>query len=588
MPARAAVRRGVAALLIGLPLIGAALAADPHAEIVTLARAGAPHLALQIIDETQPGYRGDDAGWMAWERQRLELLRDLGAWDALLQRIADHPSSLAPSFAEWTRTLHAEAAIATGDGATARAQLRTLIWYRTDDASREAASLWRRQVIRSYLAEEQYEDAYLAMVRYRQDYGEDPAFRELPARVLLSADRPGDALAILAAGDGPETTALQLLATLRAGRETPATVGAEAEKQAVQARKDGIERDAARFWSVAAAAAAAAEQPAARVAALEAGLASDGLVDDDTLFRLTADDLWTAYLALGRQLGNRAQLLVGQDRRWLALASELQAADPHSAQALYATVGLTENDPVLRSAAHATFANLIAETPNGATLLQRLYLESMHFSTPGDIPEALRRRLGERALEDGELRLASRLLTGLAVPTDADEAFSWRLQRARVQVLGGNPQRGAEELKQLIHEAPEQSTAHYDRVLQVIFDLQTVSEHDRALVLLETLEPLAGEPRQRRELPFWIADLHRTAGRPAQAARYYLRSATSDDPLAMDEWVRNARHQAALTLADAGLTADARNLLQDLILTAPEPSRRAALQRDLQQLRLPE
>ncbi|HEY5789122.1 MAG TPA: hypothetical protein VIX81_00755, partial [Gammaproteobacteria bacterium] len=282
--------------------------------------------------------------------------------------------------------------------------------------------------------------------------------------------------------------------------------------------------------------------------------------------------------------GNRAQLLVGQDAAWLELAGQLAAQDPLAARALHATLAQTSLRPETRQQAHDRFARLLAAEPRGAALLQRLYLDSPRFADLATVPEAVRHLLAERALADGDLRLASRLLAGLDAPPDTADGFAWRLRRVRVLVLGGDPARGALELGRLVEADPVATTAQFERVLQVVFDLQTVGEHAAAIALLERLGPLAADDRQRRELPFWVADSHRAAGRPLEAARAYLRSATLLDPFALDEWAQSARYQAAKSLAAAGLVADARNLLQMLLNATRDPGRRATLQRDLQQL----
>jgi hypothetical protein len=91
-------------------------------------------------------------------------------------------------FTDLSRTLQAEAALANGNAAITQARLRSLVWQ-GQPAAPETLQRWRELLIHAYLRDDLTEDAHLAMLRYRQDYGDsDPALRVLRAR---RCRRPG-------------------------------------------------------------------------------------------------------------------------------------------------------------------------------------------------------------------------------------------------------------------------------------------------------------------------------------------------------------------------------------------------------------
>lgn len=581
-PLLQALTRRAATLAALLACATAAPAAD-LAELDALLAAGTPCLALTVIDSEQPAPGSDRDGWLAWEARRLTLLYDLQAWAALEQRIATHPAALPRDFTDRRRTLLAAAALARGDGAGARAHLRELIWR--GDAPASDLPRWRELVIRSYLTDGLNEDAHLALVRYRQDHGrDDPARRELAVRILLLAGRPAAALVALGDADDPTADALRLLALLSSGQAPAATVASDAEQQAQAMQRDGEDLAATRYWSVAAAASAAAEQPAARIALLEAGLPARDLPPSEALFALTPGQLWDAYHRHGEALGNRAQLLVGQDAAWFDLATDRADAAPLEARALFATLARIGHDPDLRQASHVAFATALAATPRGDLLLKRLYLDGDPGLAVETLPVELRRKLADTALASDDPVAAARLLATLDGPPPGGDPFAWRLQRARILVRAGEVERGGAELLRLVTAQPQRATSELAALLPAVRALQQAGAHAQAAALLEPLLPLPqSEPELLRALQLAYADSQRALQRPASAARFYLRAAHLPGLEASDDHGREARHRAVQALRDAGFTADARRLLQGLVAET-EGAARAELERELEQL----
>ena len=120
----------------------------------------------------------------------------------------------------------------------------------------------------------------------------------------------------------------------------------------------------------------------------------------------------------------------------------------------------------------------------------------------------------------------------------------------------------------------------------MVFDLQTVKQHDKALLLFGALLEKPLSVQQRRELLFWMADSLQELQRYDDAAYLYLKSATLADPTAMDPWAQTARYRAAKSLVDAGLVEDARQIYSLLLRATKDASRKAVLQNELQRLHL--
>jgi len=130
------------------------------------------------------------------------------------------------------------------------------------------------------------------------------------------------------------------------------------------------------------------------------------------------------------------------------------------------------------------------------------------------------------------------------------------------------------------------SSKHADRLLQVLFDLQTVQHHREALELFGALLEKPLEAQQRREVLFWMAESLQALEQFDQAAYLYIKSATLTDLQAMDPWAQTARYRAAKALVKAGLLDDARRIYSSLMRATHDASRKAVLNNEIQHLRL--
>lgn len=557
---------------------------DKLQAVTAMAKAGARQLALVRIDRLQPDPRRDPDGWTSWERERFHILRTDKNWAAIAAQAQKLPGGLPVDFVRWAKTQAAAADLQLGDGHGARRLLRALIWSPDGDSISDPKlfARWRRMLIRSYLLDDDTQDAHIALLRYHQDYGVQAGEERLAARVALQSGHSVDAARLLARLPGAQDHALGLLAALRGATLSAHTVYERSVRLAATAAKSS--RAQADFWAVAAAAAKAGKDRQRRIGALEHSLAVEPRGPRTSLLTVTADELWDAYLNYGRDIGNRRQFLIGQDDQWYVAATAARKTNPVQARALYAVLAFTGRSPARRRLAQARLASLIVELPDGNRLLARLYLRSKRFPTLASVPLSVRYRLLDYALRRSDLVLASRLMAGLERPPAGIDSFDWQLRRARVLIRAGQTPAGVAVLAKVLDQHPGLDGAALDRFVQVIFDLQTMHNNWDAIGLLNQLLTRKLPVQRRRELLFWRGDSYDALHRYTEAGASYLESAILQNPLAMDPWAQAARYHAAAALAKGGLTADARRLYQGLLSATRDRTRRRVLRHQIGQL----
>jgi hypothetical protein len=368
----------------------------------------------------------------------------------------------------------------------------------------------------------------------------------------------------------------------------PQQAAAVEEMAVEQAQQTDAPQLKSAFWGLAAAAAKKARQPYRQIEYLEHALA---LPFDHELMHgvleLDADQLWDAYLQQGKRIGNSEQKLLGNDEDWYFPATEALGKEPLRARVLFSVLSEYGSDAQRRSLAHEYLVRMLDDLPNGKLLVRRLYLESQRFADVGNLPPVIRYRLIDEALESGELQTASRLMAGLAEPPTGGDRFAWDLRRARVAIFTDEVASGVKVLQHLLGEQElVWDKQKVDRLLQVVFDLQTLQYHQQALALFTTLLEKPLDQQQRRELLFWMADSLQELEQYEQAAYLYLKSATLTDATAMDPWAQTARYSAAKALVEAGLLEDARQIYGGLLRATRDTSRKAVLQNEIQRLHL--
>ncbi len=427
--------RRLALLLLSLLCPFAAFAADSLALAQRLAQEGLPRLALARIERDQP-QATDAPHWLEWESLRLTVLSQTGQSAELLRRVARLPTGLPEGFVQKAHGHAAWAWLEQGQGAAARDHLARLLWGHALSA---ADQQWaRRLVIRSWLADHRPDEAYRAMLRFQQDFA--PLGREVASefvRGLLAEGRAAEALTWL---DQLEPRgALATATTLQAGLFAP--------EAAIDAARAALARQpAAVDWlRVLADAAQRAGQPALSIDALERWLAAG--------FAEAAGPLWQAYLTLGEAMGNRAQVLLGDDASWLAMAAGLAPTEALEARAVWAYLSQTGREAAAREQARARlFAALVGagRTEAAVRLVQaapwggpaageglRVAEQAIAF-----VPDAQRRELllalARLAAGDGRRELAADYAVQAVLESDmgAPDRLATQALRTAVDYLG--------------------------------------------------------------------------------------------------------------------------------------------------------
>jgi hypothetical protein len=546
-----------------------------------ISAAGAPFLTLKMLEQAQPGVDQDLYEWILWEQERFKILTEWKQWNKLLVRIESLPKDLPEQFYQQASSYQIRAYIELGQNNTARALLREKLWN-VDAGSSNEYKNWRQLLIETYLNENRIDDARIAMLRFQQDFQQgDKDWILLRARVLMQAKRYDEAIDVLSNRLGWKSLAMKLLAEFRNKQHSAQSLWDLCEKR-IGAVKDDPEQ-LATYWSIAAIAAQDIN-PAKQVVALEArlGIKAEAV---DSLYKITPDQLWQAYYDYAQLVGNRSELLRGDDSSWLELALKVAKPTPVKSRSLLVFLIIESKQPEIRKqAASAFLKSLDLEKPEDQHLLDNLFNRSDRFRQASSIPVEIRFQLVDQALKQADISEATRLMSDLhSVPADTRQ-FDWLLRQARVLLLGGKYEQGDQVLTELFNIYNEVNKEDTDRILQVLFDMQTIGQNEKAIGYLLRLMRLNIEPRQKREMLFWMADSFKGLGQYERAALLYLQSAMFIGPDAMDPWAQTARFSAAENLQKAGLVDDARRIYKSLLAITQEPARRSVLRHNIQQL----
>jgi hypothetical protein len=546
-----------------------------------ISAAGAPNLTLKMLDEAQPQLDQDLYEWILWEQERLRILAQWQQWDQLLVRIENLPVDIPAQFRRQAATYEARAFLELDQNAAAREVLREQLWQ-VKAADSPEYETWRRQVIESYLGDNRIEDARIAMLRLDQDFdSSDLDWLLLRAQVLIEAGRPAQAVLVLQEQKDWRAELTRVYARFLQGRVDKAELWQRVESYS--ARDTLTDEQRATLWALAYHA-ARQMSPVDQVVALET-LFRGARQSPLKLFQLPVDRLWQAYIDYAELVGNRAELLIGDDARWLELADRSSKPTPVKARSLYALLMLKSADAEAAERAATGYMKSFGEIDEGdRILLANLFNHSETFSSARKIPAGIRYQLVDLALKSADIAEATRLMSGLDSAPEGASRFDWQLRQSRVLVLGGRYDEGNRVLKNLITEYREPTPEATDRILQVLFDLQTVNLHQEAIAHFNQLLRLEIEPRQRREILYWIADSYRGLEKYNQAALLYLQSAMLPAADSMDQWAQSARFNAAESLQKSGLVDDARRIYVELLAHTDDAAQRSVLNHKIQRL----
>ncbi len=416
------------------PVVGVHAAAnDTPQNILRLARAGAPQLALSMVQRAQKT-SSDRAHRLAWDAVQWELLHQLQRWPELLEHTGSVPSGSDDAMRRQASWWNVRAAVAMHRDDEARTGLTRMLWQGGLDAAQAREA--RQLVIAICFSEGRADDAYLAILRFRQDYS--PLSRDEAiafAQGLAVNGKAAQALPLLPLlGEGPLAT----LVRLRAGTVPSATA-------IVQARGALEKGGEAGYWAVLAQAAISQRDTAAHAEALEKLLA----VQDESLPSLlgtTPAELWQSYSTYAMELGNQRQLLLGDDGAWHAMALQMELENPIAARALYGHLARQAQDETLQDEAENRLAMQLLHA-GLVKVAHRLFADTVDL-VPALVDDlestensAARReallQIGSLAQLRGEYAQAAEYLLRAATGAKDDLARLARLRAAENLVLAG-------------------------------------------------------------------------------------------------------------------------------------------------------
>ena len=415
----------------------AALAADSYQTALRLYQAGAPRLALLHLERDQ-GPQSAQSAWYDWESLRLTLLSETQQASEIVARFQLYPAAAPRDFMQKALGHQVWALLESNQNLEARLALARLIWQ--FDLNPGDLQWARRLVIRSYLQDHKAAEAYRAMLRYQQDYLPLPKIVATEfVQGLLAEDAVTEATTWFASVDAASPTMLEL--QLKSGLITPEAAMLQA-RAALQKNQNP-----SAYTAIIAEAAALQKDGRQQISALEQwlNLAKAGVKNSGYLSRL-----WQAYQQEAERLGNRAQVLRGDDQAWLALVAN-STDDRLGARAVYAYLAQHGLTPQVRELAQAQlYAALVNAQLEGAavhlfntapwrtTALSEADLQRLLSTLTADLPNAATRHLlftAGRLLESRKQALAAAdyfaqtvLNSDLRVP---DALTLMALQRAR-------------------------------------------------------------------------------------------------------------------------------------------------------------
>lgn len=537
-------------------------------EISLLTDVGAESLSMQLLADAEPDLEQASEAWIKWHRQKVVLLQQKGRWLEVVREYETLPLNVPVGQQNWlfAELVHAYLSMAAGE--QARDLLLSLMWSGEPDNSRLAE--WRRLVLQSYLVDGRYDNARTALLRYEQDYPDaelDHELIALKARLMIVSDRANEAAVLTVVSDKPIVRSVYVLALLKGLTPLDADLLSEAlkwlaEPQLGLAFKQSL--FSALFEKI-----KQLDNLPERIKALEGLLGIDDI--DGSQVTAVVDALWFALTEYGRRLANEQQLLMGNFGPWFELAEELAQPSSRKTEAIYAWLAVKAQGADINARAHGLLVTLL-EQQGHLQLLRAMYLSSSQFADVAVLPLAAMYRLVDMALAEADLGLASKLMSQLDAPKGVD-IVEWQLRRARVQILAGSPEYGAELLKEIV-AVESLSQAQIANLLLAVQDLNSKALLLPAFAILAELSHKLPDSSSQRELLYWMAEIRMTQQQFNEAARLYLQSARLNMASDMDGWAEAALHRAAHALEQAGLLSDAMNIYQTLSAAAEGGARR--------------
>ena len=545
----------------------------------TLIQANVLGLAERIMEEQGPPQLPDGA-WLNWERQLWALYRARERWRKLVLRVQEIPPAFPASIHREAEREAIDAYNALGQGADARRLLRRHL-LSPGLAEREKITL-RRKIIESYLMEGRLNDANAAARVFQSDYRpQDRDWLLLAGKVALQSGNPSEAVNLLAPLDDPAARVLALWSRLKEGGIRPE----EALDRAGRMRQDETYRFLERpLLGVMVSAADAANLERRMSDLLEQYLIAAGPADLEGSLgipRFGPGDLMESYAVMAASRANAEGYLTGEEPDWDTFARLLPVEDDVMRRGVWAHIGIHSSDPASRMQALDQWVNAALDGDRWS-LVPLLFGDDAPLG-PLLVSPSTALRLSNAALGSGDIRLAAEANANVSAPPAGMTLEEWLLYTGRISIIAGRYGQGIERLRQWILANERLTPEQTDRVLQPIFELQTVGQHEPAIELLELIDARSPGGKFVREIAFWIAESHDALGQHMKAADYFLFSAMQQAN-GFDQWGMSARYRAADALLEGNFFSDSRTIFQDLLRHSKDENRTAALKQKLQKI----
>lgn len=557
--------RAIVALALGCAAPVLAATAEDPTSVRAMVSAGARELALAQIEALQPRDTGA-ARWAEWEGLRCEVLARLDRREALLARVAAltperHAAPLNICLVEAAR-----AALGRNDTLSARAYAARLLWQ-TGASAGEARDV-RLTVIDSYVAERRGEDAFHSMLRFQQDYQPlEGAVLERFAGTLIDLGLEAESLNWLRTDD---ITPARLRLQLRSGMLAPEAVITQARAAMTRNPNTG-------YWAAIHEAAVQSRNGALQVEALERLLQSVDARNDPAQAQ-AAQRLWQAYLATAAEIGNREQLLMGDDGAWADYAAGRLGPDPFLSRSFYAYLAQRAQNLDIRLNAQLQLTYSLSSMGLDTAALRAMQRIGFEFDA---LDEQTRYLLGTIAAKHNDPALALKLWNGLPTPLNVN-AIEWQLTLARTALYAGDVAASLATTRRLLEDRTSVTPQLAQRILELAQEMLDMRTTDAAQVVYEMLVPLS--PALAREALFGLGRAYELSGDAVPAAAYYLRSALLVQAAVPDQLAFQARLLAALNLMRSGFRDDARAQFEWILKNSKDPTLLEAAKRGLGRL----
>ena len=511
------------------------------------------------------------------QRQRWHLLERQGRFDVLK---AELQASLEGEKGDLRLGLGlrlGDLLLRIGDPAQARMVFRQLLseGFRNDGITQQL----RQRIVLSYFDEGRFSDAAISAENLALEFAPDqPSWHLLRALIALSLGRADEAVFVLRDVVSIEGRLWRVFAAWQ-GKTISSSAALLALAQ-VKVPADNTEMAGARSAMIARIA-DIGEHARVRAVALEALVLNN--VQLRPLLQIDArTELLATYGAIANiKMADEGLATEPSGAVWdLLLMSGRK--DPLGQRALGVTLLLQGEDPKAPVSGDSWLMRHLIEV-DAQGLISVFIGDHGVLAKFEDVGAEALMLLVDEALRREDLPLAARLQSLVHAPVPGIDPGAWTVRTARIQVLGGNADLGARQLGDWISGLDEIAPASLDRVMQIMFDLQFIGEHQLALDLFQVSARLVRTPGHRRELFYWAAQSWVELGEYAMGAAYYLESARlSGENNA--HWQHSALYQAAKALESAKLYEDAGNVYRRLLGDSPESKMQAKLRYRLAQI----